>query len=160
LPLPPPGAPPPPVAPVPAPAPPVVPVGAGVVPVEAPVPLGTVEPLDPSVVPVEPELDELDEVVEVEVVAVAGATEPDGTVNGGAPEVSVDPEPPPPQPARPSASVIVTRVAIAVPGLRAGWLICSPRNLQEPSGSIRLPQCGQSLRSFCDSWSHQLQNRR
>ena len=31
---------------------------------------------------------------------------------------------------------------------------------QRSSGSIRLPQCGQSFRSFWDSWSHQLQNRR
>src|ERR1019366_9077058 len=37
-------------------------------------------------------------------------------------------------------------------------LICA--TCQEPSGSIRLPHVGQSLRSFGESWSHQLQNRR
>ena len=37
---------------------------------------------------------------------------------------------------------------------------CPGEQSQEPSGSMRLPQSGQSLRSFCASWSHQLQNRR
>ena len=34
------------------------------------------------------------------------------------------------------------------------------RRTQTSSGSMRRPQCGQSLRSFWQSWSHQLQKRR
>jgi hypothetical protein len=125
--------PPPPEAPV----PPVVPVGAGVVPVEPP-PVVPVEAPEEGVVPLGPELVEL-EVVEVVLVVelVAGATEPDGTVNGGAPEVSVDPEPPP-QPAAPTASAAAARIPIAVRGLRARWVICSakgsgPERLHSPA---------------------------
>jgi hypothetical protein len=110
--------------------PPVVPVGAGVVPVEPP-PVVPVEPPELGVVPVGAELLELDEVVEVllVLVLVAGATEPDGTVNPGAPEVSVDPEPPP-QPAAPTASATAAMIPIAVRGLRAEWVICSAKDLR------------------------------
>jgi hypothetical protein len=117
--------PPPPLVPVGALVPPVVPVGAAVVPVEPP-PVGVVAAPE---LPVEPELVELDEVVVVEVVLFAAATEPLGTVNAGAPEVSVDPEPPP-QAATPSTSTIAAMIPIADLGLRAGWLICSPRDLR------------------------------
>jgi hypothetical protein len=118
--------PPPPLVPVGALVPPVVPVGAAVVPVEPP-PVGVVAAPELPVVLVEPELVELDEVVEV--VLFAAATEPLGTVNAGAPEVSVDPEPPP-QAATPSTSTIAAMIPIADLGLRAGWLICSPRDLR------------------------------
>jgi hypothetical protein len=117
--------PPPPLVPVGALVPPVVPVGAAVVPVEPP-PVGVVAAPE---LPVEPELVELDEVVVVEVVLFAAATEPLGTVNAGAPEVSVDPEPPP-QAATPSTSTIAAMIPIGDLGLRAGWLICSPRDLR------------------------------
>ena len=96
-----------------------VPVDAGVVPVDA-----GVVPVDAGVV----EVDEL-VVLVLELELVAGATDPVGTVKVGAPEVSVDPEPPP-QPAAPTASVTAARIPIAVRGLRAGWLICSPRDLR------------------------------
>ncbi len=88
-------------------------------------------PVEAGVVPVEPELLELEDVVDVVLVLelVAGVIEPVGTVKVGAPDVSVEAEPPP-QPAEPSARVKAARIPIAVRGLGARWLICSPRDLR------------------------------
>jgi hypothetical protein len=116
--------PPPPEDPIGAPEPPVLPDGAlapPVVPVPADAP--PVVPVEPApVVPVEPAPDELEEVVVLDVVLLAAATELVGTVNDGAPEVSVDPEPPP-QPLRTPAVSAIARIPAAVLGLRARWLI-------------------------------------
>ena len=102
-------------------------------------------------------------VVVVEVVEVVDgggvvATVEVGTVNGGAPDVSAAVVPPLPQPASTAATVSGAQQ-------KASFLITarspsSGSSLQGPSGSIRLPQCGQSFKSFCACWSHQLQNRR
>jgi hypothetical protein len=119
---------------------------------DAEVPLPAFEPaFVPAFVPVV----EVVEVVEVDeegsVAALADA--PVGTVSGGAATVSGE-EVPPPQAA--------TAADRAIPAIR----LASRRNRlvkgkpQEPRGSIRLPQWGQSFRSFCVSWSHQLQKRR
>jgi hypothetical protein len=98
-------------------------------------------------------------VVEVVDVAVEDgvaelAAAPVGTVNGGAPELSTGVEPPPPQAESPADRAMA---AMRVASRRERPSIGES---QEPSGSIRLPQFGQSFRSFCVSWSHQLQKRR
>jgi hypothetical protein len=87
--------------------------------------------------------DELELVVELLVVVVRAALAPVGTVSWGAPTVSevADPEP---QDARVAARTIPTRNAERV---MSGRVMVSGRR-QEPSGSMRLPQTGQSLRSF------------
>jgi len=87
----------PPVAVPPTAAPPVVPVGA--LAPEVAVPPAPLEPDDELELPVV-----VVDVVEVEAVDGGGVAEPTpGTVNGGAPEVSVAPEPPVPQEARTTA---------------------------------------------------------
>jgi hypothetical protein len=92
---------------------------APVVPLETP-PVADVPPL------VAEELDD-EAVVLVWVVAVLvvpvvgsdGAVAPVGTVNDGAPAVSVEPEPPPPQPARPAASAAHAATAADVFAIEA-----------------------------------------
>ena len=99
---------------------------------------------------------ELVAVVELEVEDTAAlADAPLGTVSAGAPDVSVEAELPLPHATNPADRT--TPAATAVIG-RATRNKAAPRH--EPSGSIRRPQCGQSFRSFCVSWSHQLQKRR
>jgi hypothetical protein len=91
-------------------------------------------------------------------VDVAAAAVAVGTVSGGAPEVSAAGEPPPPQAASPAETPMAAASNASFLINSAVPVIC--RSRQEPSGSIRLPQCGQSFRSFGASWSHQLQNRK
>jgi hypothetical protein len=125
-------------------------------PAEAPPDDAPVLPVDP-VEPAAPGADEVllapDEVVvELElvgvvVVVVALATLgglPAGTVSGGAPLVSVAGADEPPQ--AEMATAAATQAATkATQRTRSKPTIA---DLQDPSGSIRLPQTGQSLRSF------------
>jgi hypothetical protein len=87
--------------------------------------------------------DELDVVVDVVVVTAALADAPVGTVSWGAPTVSevADPDP---HAASVSAAAMPSTSAERV---ASGRFMVSGRR-QEPSGSMRLPQTGQSLRSF------------
>jgi hypothetical protein len=124
----------PPVAgPVPAePEPPLVPLEDGAVAPEEVVGVGAVVATE-----------ELELVVEVVVLTAALAEAPVGTVSWGAPTVSevADPDP---QAASVSAAAMPTTNAERV---ASGRVMVSGRR-QEPSGSMRLPQTGQSLRSF------------
>ena len=90
-------------------------------------------------------------------VPVEALTGPEvGTVSGGEPEVSEPEEPLPPQAATPTRTITVASSARSLDcesTERTSWG-------QEPSGSIRRAQYGQSFRSFWLSWSHQLQKRR
>lgn len=81
----------------------------------------------------------------VEPVLVDALTGPEvGTVSGGVPEVSELEEPVPPQAARPTtAKAVASSVRILE---RESMRRTS--SSQEPSGSIRRAQCGQSFRSF------------
>jgi hypothetical protein len=84
----------------------------------------------------------------VPVVAGLAATSLVGTVSGGAPEVSPAVEPPPPQ----AATARVTSPAASSVRIRdLAGIVMRLRGGQESSGSIRLPQCGQSFRSFWHS---------
>ena len=74
---------------------------------------------------------------------------------GGGPGTSSAAISPPPQPAAASARTRARRRAGAVRG-EGAWRGQDQRG----SAAMRRPQCGQSLRSFCASWSHQLQKRR
>ncbi len=87
--------------------------------------------------------DELELVVELVVVVVSAALAPVGTVSCGAPTVS-DVAEPEPQAASVAAMAIPTTSATRIV---SGRVMASGRR-QEPSGSMRLPQTGQSLRSF------------
>jgi hypothetical protein len=70
---------------------------------------------------------------------------PEGTVSSE-PPVATDPEdPPPPHAATPVESA--TPAASAASFASIG-LVVTETTAQEPSGSIRLPQLGQSFRSF------------
>jgi hypothetical protein len=145
---------------------------AGVPPVPA-VPLGAVPALAVPDDPLDADEDEPAGVVELVVLVVVEAAPaetlaelPPGTVRVGAPAVSVVADvPPPPQAASPTdiATPAVTAARAAFSGRvrrRVPLLITAIESSYEPSGSIRLPQFGQSLRSFWVSWSHQLQKRR
>ena len=70
-----------------------------------------------------------------------------GTVNGGAPDVSADVEPPPPQPA---SATVVSRAGGEREQPQQASVVRHTAGASGSSGSIRLPQCGQSFRSF---WS-------
>jgi len=79
-----------------------------------------------------------------------------GTVSVGAPDVSpaVAAEPPPhAESVAPSAMTQTSAARATTERLIGG-------TGQASTGSIRLPHAGQSCRSFCVSWSHQLQKRR
>jgi hypothetical protein len=157
----------PPPLPLPVPVAPVPPPPLGLAPPDAEAPD---VPLEPPGAPAPPEeagapLEEPDEgepdddagvgvVAVVRVVVVAADTAalaepPDGTVSAGAPVVSpAEVElPPPPQADRPTASapLAISAASVVVPALAL------PTIAYEPSGSIRLPQCGQSFRSFWQS---------
>jgi hypothetical protein len=84
-----------------------------------------------------------------------------GTVRGGAPAVSVVAVPPPHAARAAHAPTPAMSAAIRPSGFLLGTaerrVTTKP---QTSSGSMRRPQCGQSLRSFWQSWSHQLQKRR
>jgi hypothetical protein len=150
-------------------------------------PLVPLEPVEPplDVAPVEPDVPEDadpeeaeppeavapedDEVVVVEVVEVVAfveagdcaATVAVGTVSGGAPAVLVGGELPP-HAARAAHRARPASARALSPG-RPLLVTTRPRGTTGPqtsSGSMRRPQCGQSLRSFWQSWSHQLQKRR
>lgn len=77
-----------------------------------------------------------------------------GTVRTGAPLVSVVVAPPLPHAASSAdASTPASIAATARILLSRGNMRPSGAGGYAPSGSIRRPQCGQSLRSFCASWS-------
>jgi hypothetical protein len=116
-------------------------VPAEAVPVAAELLVAALEPLlDAAVAPVAP-------VVPVLPVVAALSEEPEvGTVRDGIGVLSADAAPPPPQAARPT-----TRSRPATSSARVrdeeGTLVDLPLG-QEPRGSIRLPQYGQSFKSF------------
>jgi hypothetical protein len=145
---------------------------AGVPPVPA-VPLGAVPAAAVPDEPLDADEDEPAGVVELVVLVVVEdapaetlAELPPGTVKVGTPAVPVVAcVPPPPHAARPTDSATPANAAAraAFSGRvrrRVPLLITAIESSYEPSGSIRLPQFGQSLRSFWVSWSHQLQKRR
>ena len=85
----------------------------------------------------------------VALVVAATAAAAVGTVNGGTPAVSAVPVPPPPQAARPSPMAIESTTAGRdLVSACAGLTHAHQDEPQEPSGSMRLPHTGQSLRSF------------
>ena len=117
------------------------------------------EPLeeDDAVVPVV----EVVEVVVLPVAAGAALIVVVGTVNCGALEVSVEVDPPPQAASPRQRATAPAMPAIRPRGLRRGTALGPiTARRQMSSGSMRRPQCGQSLRSFWHSWSHQLQKRR
>jgi len=133
---------------------------AGVLPVPA-VPLAAVPEFALPDEPLDAEEDEPDGVVELVVLVVVEdapaetlAELPPGTVNVGTPAVPVVAcVPPPPHAARPtdSATPANTAAMAAFSGRvrrRVPLLITAIESSYEPSGSIRLPQFGQSFRSF------------
>jgi hypothetical protein len=104
---------------------------------------------------------DVEEVLDVLVVAGALATTAVavGTVNGGTSAVSGEAEPPP-QAATPTASAEPAISAAKDLDVRERLGAFMWRKDDQSRGSMRLPQCGQSLRSRWLCWSHQLQKRR
>ena len=70
-------------------------------------------------------------------------------------DVVVEPQPPQAEGSRPASSDARPRRRV-MRAAHGGALDAG----QDASGAMRRPHVGQSLRSFCASWSHQLQKRR
>ncbi len=121
-------------------------------------PVADVPPLDAvPVLPVALVVEDDEGVVEVvlEEVFTTMARLPVGTVSGGAPALFVVDEPPPPQAETPTERATPDR---KMPMRRER--LSTAKGGQDSRGAMRRPQLGQSFRSFWESWSHQLQNRR
>ena len=98
------------------------------------------------------------EVVPVEPCREASA--PAGTVRSGVDLGTVVATLPPPQPAEAERGGDEQRARRGTTVMRRRIGGASDAAAQDASGAMRRPQVGQSLRSFCASWSHQLQKRR